>query len=97
MIVTPDHAREHFACPIGRTFADTHSTCIADKCPIWRWKALTTNEPGFKAAVSDALRMSENKGSHKKAVAWVMERRADLGLPDKPYEGWCGLGGKPEA
>lgn len=94
-IATPVHAREHWICLIARTFGDKpQEKCRGEQCAIWRWKALTVDDGPFKSAVSKAM---ADGMTHKAAVAHVMDNRRDLGIPDTPYRGWCGLGGKPEA
>lgn len=104
MILEPKIARETFPFPLARTFDEKRGpNCDADRCIMWRWAELTTDEPGFKEAIQrEARRMAEADGAavvsrHKQAVAAVMADRPAFGLPDKPYRGWCGLAGKPEA
>lgn len=92
---TPDHARAEWPCPLGRTFGKTHDNCIAERCPVWRWVPLSAADPRFVKEVQKA--MKEQNLSHQKAVAHVMENRADLGLPTKPEVGRCGLGGEVKA
>jgi hypothetical protein len=92
-IATPAHAREHWICPIARTFGDKpQERCRGEQCAVWRWKPIMADE--IKEAVAKAM---QDGMQHKAAVAYVMANRRDLGLPDTPYQGWCGLGSKPEA
>ena len=92
-IATPAHAREHWVCPIARTFGDSPTKmCRGSDCAIWRWQPVMAEE--MKAAVAKAI--SEGR-THKEAVAHVAANRHDYGVPDRPYQGWCGLGSKPEA
>ena len=98
--VTPNDAKG-WNCPLARTWADVKGNsvnpcCRADACPVWRWVPLSANDPRFKEAVSARMADQEAK-SHKTAVQWVMEHRADLGLPTSPTHGYCGLGAEPRA
>lgn len=99
MIATSDTARQTWPCPVALTFADRQRNCRADECPVWRWLRLPADLPEFQAAI--AARKKELGGSphaaHKDAVAWVMERREQLGIPTRPAHGYCGLAGRPEA
>lgn len=66
-IATPAHAREHWVCPIARTFGDKpQERCRGSDCAIWRWMPVLADE--MKAAVAKA--MSEGM-HHKDAVAHV--------------------------
>lgn len=98
MIATPDNARL-WECPTALTFADRQKHCRADACPLWRWVPLPADLPEFQAAI--AARKKEMGGNghvvHREAVAWVMERRDELGIPTRPTHGYCGLGGRVEA
>ena len=92
---TPEHAAEHWPCPVGRITTPTRGNCIAEHCPVWRWVPLPADAPDFKAAVSAKQKeIGKGPGGHKEAVAYVMANRADLGLPTKPEVGFCGLGGR---
>lgn len=98
MIATAEAARAAWPCPLSRLWGDkeVNPHCRGDACPVWRWAPLPAEAPEFKAAV--AARLKEIGGGplkHKEAVAWVMENRAALGLPETPKEGFCGLGNKP--
>lgn len=100
MMATPAQARETWPCPISRTFKDKQGpNCIADHCPLWRWKDLMVT-PEYNAvvsAVADKMAQAEGKTKHightREANRTVMADRKAHGLPDKPFEGWCGLGG----
>ena len=75
--------------------------CVGSECAMWRWLPLTTDEPGYVAAVKSAI--GTKPEGHEKpltvntAPKWVNENRAELGLRTVPYLGYCGLAGKPEA
>jgi len=96
-IATPDHARANWVCPIARTFGDKpKEKCRGEQCPIWRWRALTVDEPGYKQAVADATAMRKEDRGGRTPTEYVNANRSKYGLAEVPYEGWCGLGGKPE-
>lgn len=92
-IKTPAEAHE-MMCPFARTFIRgpvslIDAGCIGPRCALWRWQPLSSDllAPHVKAAmVGNALK-------HKEAVAHVMERREDLGIPTGPTHGYCGAGG----
>lgn len=86
---TPNNAKVDWICPLVRY---DMVRCIADDCAAWRWVPLASG------ILTDAVaaRIAETGGgpvNHKKAVAWVMERRAELGIPTEPTHGYCGLAG----
>ena len=100
MIATPDAARETWPCPLALTFAARSTpNCRGETCPVWRWVPLSSEHPAFVSAVK--ARQKEIGGNalaaHKAAVAWVMDRREELGIPTRPTHGFCGLGGRVEA
>lgn len=66
--------------------------CIADKCPVWRWRPLMVDEPGYKEAVAKAEKDGMKPAD---AARHVSKHRKEYGLHDAPYLGWCGLGGGP--
>lgn len=104
MKATPAQARETWPCPLARTFAEKKGpNCMADHCPIWRWIPLSAKDAQFKAAVQNAIKAiaaEEGKkpspGLHSRAVERVMEKRGELGLPEGPTHGYCGLAGEPK-
>ena len=90
-----------FKCPVARTFIRgpidlSNAGCMGENCAVWRWQALPSSllEPHVKARIKDT---KSGPTGHKEAVAWVMERRAELGIPTEPTHGYCGLGGRVEA
>lgn len=93
---TPEDAAT-VLCPFARVFAANPavSGCRGPACMLWQWERITADHPAFRGAVS--ARMKEiGKGvlGHKEAVAFVMENRDALGIPENTGRGWCGAGGK---
>lgn len=68
--------------------------CRGPACILWRWEPLSAEDPRFKKAISEAIKSGN---PHRNAVAYVMARREELGLPTKPERGFCGLAGRPIA
>ena len=98
MIASPDTARAEWPCPLSRLWGEdtVNPRCRGDACPLWRWVPLDANDPAFKAAVGAKMKeLGGGPGYHKQAVAYVMENRAALGLPERPTDGFCGMGGRP--
>lgn len=98
--LTPSEAVDH-VCPIARTFGDTpQAHCRVGDCILWRWLPFVVTDPGYLAACKKAMTMpNPTTGKplgQQGAASWVNSHRADFGLPEAPYRGWCGLGGKPE-
>lgn len=91
----PADAELDWICPNGRIMTPAIVKCIGPKCAAWRWRALPANTPAFLSAIKK--RMKDAKQPHPDAVKYVIANRAEFGLPTEPFEGWCGLAGKPEA
>lgn len=99
-IVKPEVARSEWLCPVARLWGDSttvQARCRGDDCPVWRWKPLMATDPDYAAAVKKVMQEQfEGKAvGHKAAVAYVQDNLKELGLPERPFEGWCGLGGSP--
>ena len=81
-------------CPQNRGYATgvplDNCRCIASQCMAWRWQPLQADQP-FMDAVK--ARMEEAGEPMSKATKYVRAHLAELGLPDKPYRGICGLAG----
>ena len=84
MHATRDHARQHWDCPLSKTFAHPQVSCRGDLCPLWRW---TTGEAHAQAVKRIADRTGE-KGPFRNAAAEVAKDPVAHGL-----HGYCGLGG----
>lgn len=92
---TPDEAKNTL-CPLSRTFGASPAVahCQGPLCAVWRWQPLSSSF--LTSAVQSRLaeiKAAGEKAGHKEAVAWVMERRKDLGIPTDPTHGFCGMGG----
>ena len=89
-IVKPEFAADYWFCPATGFDAG----CKGPACPLWRWAPLTTKDGPYEAAV---IKLAAEGMTNAQASKEVGENRAKYGVPEKPYRGWCGLGGKPEA
>lgn len=71
--------------------------CLGSDCAYWRFRPLMA-DAAFLAAVksaADSMTDETKAGAHNKAVQEVTKNRAKYGLPDKPFEGFCGAAGVP--
>ena len=99
-IKTPEDARK-MPCPLGRTFSEPRSNCIADECPLWRWRPNLSTDPRFTSAIQRKLAMLKQEKPdverdllHQEAVAVVSANPKDFYIPEAPERGFCGLGGR---
>ena len=99
---TPAQARETMPCPLARTFEKkVGSNCDADRCIMWRWKAVMASDPLFMSAVKReeaVLAQEDGKGKsadrfHSKAATNVAKDPAGYGV--EATRGYCGLAGVP--
>jgi hypothetical protein len=92
--IRADKAHEK-PCPLARAYAPGHlidgSMCIGGNCLVWRWRPLMVDDPGYAEAVKKAAEDGMKRPGE--AQKFVSANRKALGLNDKPYLGWCGLGG----
>ena len=93
--MTESMAAEMVCCLPG-----PESLCASTVCMAWRWRPLMADD-AFLNAVKTVMNklMKEKKmlrlPAHNEAVKIVTKDRKGHGLPDKPFEGWCGLAGEP--
>lgn len=90
---TPEQAAE-WLCPFARTFAATKATphCQGPSCALWQWVPLSSAvlTQHVQARMAEIEAETGKKPSHKDAVAWVTDRREQLGIPTQPTHGYCG-------
>lgn len=91
MLVSEEEAKERW-CPVATNEQPTEwqACCIGARCMAWRWQPLQADQP-FMDAVK--ARTEETGETMSKATKYVRAHLAELGLPDKPYRGICGLAG----
>jgi hypothetical protein len=96
MTVTETHARSYLYCHQSRLPDGGFGGCLGSDCMAWRWEPLTCS-PEWTAAVRKHAEATDDKAPFAKSSRHVNENRAEFGLPDRPFRGYCGLAGKPEA
>lgn len=69
--------------------------CIASRCMAWRWLPLMADDAFKNAVIRAAAEIGDTSTGRHKAAQHVMDNRAAYGLPTKPFNGYCGLAGKP--
>jgi hypothetical protein len=92
----PEEARR-FPCPNGSSHFTPIEKCEAEKCLLWRWRPLQATEPGYKEAVQKAQGLDKAARGGLMPAEYVNANRKKFDLPERPYVGWCGLGGEPKA
>lgn len=82
-------------CPFARTFGvkEAQPYCRGQECALWRWQKVTTAHPMWLPAVRKRADETGEKAPFPKAVRWVTDNLAELGI--KPTHGYCGAGGEP--
>jgi len=80
------------------TLREFERVCVGAECMAWRWRPLLADD-AFKDAVIKAhkdlgLELKAGGRHHTKATQHVMDNRAEYGLPEKPFLGYCGLAGE---
>ena len=106
-LLTPAEARQK-ACPFFREAGVPKGKpaypCLVSDCHIWRWKAISANDPRFLSAVtreaSTIQAEADAKGKIVNATKIAAERVGfnvdDYIIRTDEDKGWCGLGGRPE-
>ena len=69
--------------------------CHASECMAWRWLPLLADDAFKTAVIAAAKDIGDTTENKHKAAKHVMENRAAYGLPVAPFDGFCGLAGKP--
>jgi hypothetical protein len=101
-LAKPTVSLEHIILPTGRKLEQredgkilVEDHCIGSACMAWRWNPLMADDQ-FKNAIIKAAAEIEDKSENKmKATKHVMANRSKYGLPTEPFDGYCGLSGKP--
>lgn len=91
---TPEQAAGAL-CPFARTFAASPAVtwCRGEVCMLWRWEAVTTAHPLWRAAVLAEAEKTGEKSPYPKAARHVADNAETLGLV--ATRGYCGAGAKP--
>lgn len=71
--------------------------CSGSGCMAWRWQPLLCDPAWEQAVIRAAAQIDDKTPNRRHAAKYVMEHRAEFGLPARPYLGWCGLARKPDA
>lgn len=73
-----------------------YRVCVASGCMSWRWAPLMADDAYAEAVRKAATDIGDTSPSRAKAAKHVNANRAEYGLPTEPFQGFCGLAGKPE-
>ena len=83
----------HYKVAETKTCYRAAAKCISTQCMAWRWLPLIADKL-FIEAVALAERQGKGKTTTG-AARYVVDNRAEYGLPTEPFEGYCGPCGKP--
>lgn len=87
--LTPELDAGDYQCVIAKN----GTNCSGQDCMAWRWFPLQANTPEYIAALKECE--FERGMKPKDAAAYVNKNRAEFGIPEEPFEGYCGLAGQP--
>lgn len=91
MKIRPEDAPS-YACTQSPWDPDIH--CQGPMCMAWRWVPLMMSESVIAAIRKRGLETGD-RAPFAKSARYVLENCEEFGLPSKPFEGYCGLGGQP--
>lgn len=89
-IKTEADAKSNWPCPIARIKTHAGPNCEGTNCPLWRWMPVMMKQEHIEANKACVKRGMTTK----EAAAYVADNPSEFGLPEGPFEGFCGLGGE---
>ena len=84
---TVEDAKNDWLCPMDS------ERCLADNCPMWRWRERQTTDAGWLDAVRAEADRTGEKAPFAKAARVVANAPEAHGMG--PRTGFCGMAGKP--